>query len=124
MVEYWNCGESPFPDIEDFVDKNVGLALEEYIEKDGILTVSWWSTPEPLISFAAGPDCEFKKEQSLVELIMEEIGMYRRGGPDEDETDMFFDPEGDRRCILMQELLRTYLNWKLGGVYQPTKDEE
>ena len=118
MATYWNCGELPWPDIEEFVDQNVGEALKHYIEERGVLIISWFDEPEPLIAFWSD---DFKKEQSLYELLVEEIEGYRPGGVD--ENDLFFDPEGDRRAILMQELLRTYLKWKEGGVYQPSKDE-
>jgi hypothetical protein len=116
MVKYWQCGEHDW-DIDGFVDQNVGEALQEYIVEDGTIMMSWWDEPEPSVCFVAGNGCEFEKEESLYRLIVEEIGMFRRVG--ENEDDLFFDPEGDRRCILMQELLRTYLKWKEGGVHQP-----
>jgi hypothetical protein len=118
MVQYWQVGEVPWPDIEEVVDQNVGEALKEYIE-DGVFTIVW--DEEPSIVFSVGPDLEFTKKEGLFEILVWEVGMFRPGG--NDEEDLFFDPEGDRRAILMQELLRTYLKWKEGGVHVPSKEE-
>jgi hypothetical protein len=118
MAKYWNCGELPWPDIEEFVDQNVGEAMKYYIEDDGGLMISWYDEPEPSVVFTAD---DFQKKESLYELLVYEVGSLRPGG--DDAGDLFYDPEGDRRAILMQELLRTYLKWKEGGVHQPSKDE-
>ena len=118
MVEYWNCGELPWPDIEEFVDQNVGEALKFYILEEGVLMICWGDEPEPPITFTTSRG-EFDKKGSLYQLLIDELGMYRPGG--ENRDDLFYDPEGDRRVILLQELLRTYLKWKEGGVHQKDK---
>ena len=118
MAEYWQCGELPWPDIEEFVDQNVGEALKHYIEKEGMLFIDW-DNGEPSVKFTTEGD--FDHKESLYKILVFELGNLRPGGPD--DTDLFYDPDGDRGVILLQELVRTYLKWKEGGVHQPAKDE-
>jgi hypothetical protein len=116
-IKYWHCGDFELPDIEEFVDEQVGLALKEFIVEDGYISISWWDAPEPSVIFLAGEEGEFVKRVPFYELLVDEIGQYRPGGAD--ANDLFFDPQGDRRAILMQELLRTYQKWKAEGVHVP-----
>lgn len=119
-AKYWRAGDET--DLERIIDEQVGLALKEYICDTGRVMIEWWDRPEPEVVFSTGDTVEFEKGVLLFELLVEEVGMYRPGGDDRD--DLFFDPKGDRKVILLQALLRTYLDWKKGGVHVPKPDEE
>lgn len=110
--KYWNCVDEV--EIGEIVDRNVGLALYEYICESSYINMFWAAEAEPIITFTTD-DVDFTKSRSLWDVLVEAVGDHRPGG--DDATDLFFNPNDDRRTILLQALIRTYVEWKNGGVH-------
>jgi hypothetical protein len=118
-------------EIDRIVDEQVGAAIKEYMN-DGLLNINWFDRPEPIVSFCTpADDFAFENQKPLLELLIEEVEGHRPGGGyaseayfADDADDLFFDPDGDRRVVLLQALIRTYLDWKKDGVHVSKEDGE
>lgn len=109
MAKIWNFGT----EIDEVLEAEIEKAVGEFT-KDGFLTISWHNEPEPTVAFyVAEPLDHIECRKTLFDLLVDEVGIYRRGGPD--NNDLFYQPDDDeesRKVKLLQALLRAFLDWR------------